>query len=219
MKKYIEDLAQTTLFAGIKKENIEKLLSCIHAKVVKYRKDELIIEEGNKIYNFGIMLSGHGRAFKIDATGKIIIITLLQKGSEIGVILAASFNHKSPVSVQAQEDLCVLSIPYDGLITRCKTNCTQHDWLLKNYINIVAEKGLLLHERIDCLLKPTAREKIMTYLVRMSREQGCRMFTIPLDRNAMSEYLNIERSSLSRELSNMKRDGLIDFQKNGFKLL
>ncbi len=219
MKNYVEDLAQTALFVGIEQENIEKLLGCIQAKVVEYKKDELIIEEGSKVYDFGIMLSGHGRAFKIDTMGRIIIITLLKKGSEIGVILAAGSNHKSPVSVQTEEDLSVLSVPFDGLITRCKNNCPQHDRLLRNYINIVAEKGMVLHERIDCLLKPTVREKIMTYLVRVSREQGCRTIAIPFDRYAMSEYLNIERSALSRELSKMKRDGLIDFHKSEFKLL
>ncbi len=219
MEKYIEDLTKTTLFSGIEQHDLKKLLTCIHARVVGYKKNELIVEQGSKVYDFGIMLSGHGRTFKVDAMGKVIIITLLKKYSEIGVILAASFDHKSPVSVQAQEDLSVLSIPYDGLITGCKYNCTQHNRLLRNYINIVAERGLVLHERIDCLLKPTIREKILSYLTRVSYEQNSRTFFVPVDRYAMSEYLNIERSALSRELSKMKWDGIIEFYKNTFKLL
>ena len=90
---------------------------------------------------------------------------------------------------------------------------------MKNYISIVAEKGLVLHERINCLLKPTVREKIMAYLLRVSREQARSSFQIPLNRNAMAEYLNVERSALSRELSGMKRDGLIDYHRNHFTLL
>jgi len=219
MEKYIEDLTKTTLFSGIEQLDMKKLLACIQARIVGYKKNELIVEQGSKVYNFGIMLSGHGRAFKVDTMGKVIIITLLQKYSEIGVILAASFDHKSPVSVQAQEDLSVLLIPYDGLITRCKKNCPQHDRLLRNYINIVAERGLVLHERIDCLLKPTVREKILSYLTRVSCEQNSRTIFVPIDRYAMSEYLNIERSALSRELSQMKRDEIIDFHKNVFKLM
>lgn len=115
--------------------------------------------------------------------GFVRIITLLKKGSEIGVILAASSDHKSPVTVEAQDDV------------------------------------LVLHERIDCLLRPTIREKILTYLWWMSREQQKRTFTIPMNRNAMAEYLNVERSALSRELSYMKRDGVIDYHKNTFRLL
>ena len=218
MTEYIKDLAQTKLFSGIGSEEITRLLDCIHARLAHYSKGETIIEESSRVYDFGVMLSGHGRSIKWDASDKVIIITLLQRGSELGVLLAANPEHESPVSVQAQDDATVLHIPYDCLVARCKKACPSHETLLKNYIGIVAEKGLVLHERISCLLKPTLREKIMTYLLRVSREQRSRTFSIPLNRNAMSEYLNIERSALSRELSYMKRDGLIEYHRNSFKL-
>lgn len=214
-----EDLAQTKLFSGIIPEEIAGLLNCIHARCVQYSKDEMIIEEGSRVHEFGVMLSGHGRSIKWDASDRLIIITLLQKGSEIGVLLAASPEHESPVSVQAQEDVSVLLIPYDRLLTRCARACPKHERLLRNYIGIVVEKGLVLHERINCLLKPTLRDKILTYLLRVSREQQSRTVSLPMNRNAMAEYLNIERSALSRELSFMKRDGLIDYQKNKFNIL
>ena len=217
--EHIEFLAQTNLFSGIKPKEIAGLLHCVNARSVQYAKDEMIIEEGSKVYDFGVMLSGNGRSIKWDASDKLIIITLLEKGSEIGVLLAANPGHESPVSVQAQDDVSVLLIPYDRLITRCKKACPKHEILLRNYIGIVAEKGLVLHERINCLLKPTVREKILTYLLGVSREQQSRTFSIPLNRNAMSEYLNIERSALSRELFYMKRDGLIDYYRNSFRLL
>ena len=149
----------------------------------------------------------------------MVIITLLKEGSEIGVILAASLHQKSPVSVEAVEDVTVLLIPFESVLARCEKSCPQHETLLRNYLHIIAEKGLILHERIDCLLKPTVREKIMAYLLRISHEQKSRILKTPLDRNAMAEYLNIDRSALSRELSRMRRDGLIDYHKSSFKLL
>jgi len=218
MREYINDLALTSLFSGIEPDEIAGLLGCINAKRVEYAKDEFIIEEGSMIYDFGVMLSGHGRSIKWEATDRLIIITLLKKGSEIGVMLAASPEHKSPVSVQALGAASVLLIPFDRVFARCGRACPRHDRLLRNYINIVAEKGLVLHDRIDCLLKPTVREKILTYLTRVSREEQSRTFSIPVNRNVMAEYLNIERSALSRELSNMKKDGLIDYHKNTFML-
>jgi CRP-like cAMP-binding protein len=218
MNELIEDLRQTKLFLGIEPHEIEGLLDCLCTKRVDYAKGDYIIEEGSKVYDFGIILSGHGRAIKWDPSGRLIIITLLKKGSEIGVILAASLDHRSPVTVQAQDDVSVLQIPFERVLTRCEKACPCHDKLLRNYINIVAEKGLVLHERIDCLLRPTVREKILAYLLRVSHEQQKSIFTIPMNRNAMAEYLNVERSALSRELSNMKRDGLIDYHKNSFRL-
>lgn len=219
MNEYIEDLKQTNLFLNIEPQDIERLLDCLCTKRVDYAKGDFIIEEGSKVYDFGIMLSGHGRAIKWDASDRLIIITLLQKGSEIGVILAASPDHKSPVTVQAQDDVSVLLISFERVLTRCEKACPRHDKLLRNYINVVAEKGIVLHERIDCLMRSTIREKVMTYLMRLSQEQQERTFTIPMNRNEMAEYLNVERSALSRELSNMKRDGIIDYHKDTFRLL
>lgn len=219
MNEYIEDLKQTNLFLDIEPQDIDGLLDCLCTKCTHYVKGDYIIEEGNKIYDFGIVLSGHGRAIKWDPSDRLIVITLLKKGSEIGVILAASLDHKSPVTVQAQDDVLVLQIPFERVLTRCEKACPRHDKLLRNYINIVAEKGLVLHERIDCLLRPTIREKILTYLLRVSSEQQKRIFTIPMNRNVMAEYLNVERSALSRELSYMKRDGIIDYHKNSFRLI
>ena len=219
MNEFIEDLKQTNLFLGIEPQEIDGLLHCLCTKYTRYEKGDIIIEEGNKVYDFGIILSGHGRAIKWDASDRLIIISLLKKGSEIGVILAASLDHKSPVTVQAQDDVLALQIPFERVLTRCEKACPWHEKLLRNYINIVAEKGLVLHERIDCLLRPTIREKVLTYLWRISREQQKRTFTIPMNRNAMAEYLNVERSALSRELSYMKRDGIIDYHKNSFRLI
>ena len=177
MEDFVEDLAQTKLFCGIEPKEIAGLLACLQARSAQYTKDEMIIEDGSHVSEFGIILSGHGRSVKWDASDKLIIITLLQKCSEIGVLLAASPEHESPVSVQAQDDVSVLFISYDCLIARCKRACPRHETLLRNYIGVVAEKGLVLHERISCLLKPTLREKIMTYLMRVSREQRSRTFS------------------------------------------
>jgi len=219
MKEYIRDLAKTNLFSGIEPDKIISLLDCIQARCVEYKKDAFIIEEGSTVYDFGIILSGHAQAVKWDISNRLIIITLLKKGSETGVILAASLDHKSPVTLQAKDDVSILLIPFDSVFARCSKSCPWHDKLLRNYVGIVAEKGLILHERIDCLLKSTVRKKIFAYLTRISNEQQAWMFTIPLNRNEMAEYLNVERSALSRELSNMKKEGLIDYHKNCFKLL
>lgn len=219
MNEFINDLIHTDLFNGISPNALSHLLNCIDAKVIQYEKDDYIIEEGDYVYDFGIILSGKARSIKWYAENQQTIITLLKKNSEIGVLIAASIDHKSPVSVQAQSDVTVLFIPFSKIITRCSKGCLCHDKLLQNYINIVAQKGLILHERIDCLLKPSIREKVISYLFHLYSKNKCATFDIPLNRNEMAEYLNVERSALSRELSNMKKDGLIDYRKNNFTLL
>lgn len=222
MKSYdnynIQNLTESRLFANISREDIHRLLSCLQARWMTYHEETIVVREGDCIRDFGILLSENGCSFRTDGDGRTVTITLLQKGSEIGVILAASPGHKSPVSVEVQKGASILFISYPNMMNNCTRNCTCHKQLLQNFIGIVAEKGLVLHERINCLLKPSVREKIMTYLTRMAQESGQQIFTIPLDRNSMAEYLNIERTALSRELSRMKKDGILDFHKSTFHL-
>lgn len=218
MKDYLNDLSKMKLFSGMKTDEIEKLLDLLQAKLVRYTNEEFIIEEGDNIHTFGIILSGHARSIKWDTSDRIIILTLLEKGSEIGIMLAAQPEKESPVYVQALDDVTVLQISYDSMFTNPVKACLKYETLMRNYIAIVAEKGILLHERITCLTKTTAREKILTYLYEISHKQKSSVIQIPLNRNTLSEYLNIERSALSRELSNMKKDGLIDYHLNTFKL-
>jgi CRP-like cAMP-binding protein len=149
----------------------------------------------------------------------VIILTLLEPGGEFGVLVAARTGSTSPVTVQAQDDVSVLFLPFQRLVSPCGRGCGSHETLLRNYIGVLADKGLELHERINCLLRPSAREKILVYLHRVSHEQGSQTISLPFNRNEMASYLNIERSALSRELSAMKRDGLIEYHRNTFRVL
>ncbi|MCL2752759.1 MAG: Crp/Fnr family transcriptional regulator [Defluviitaleaceae bacterium] len=206
----------TDLFHGIAETDLPRLLKCINARTVHYKKDELIIEEGSVATEFGIVVSGQARSIKWDLSGRLIILTFIEQNSVIGVMVAAREGHISPVSVQATTDSTITLISFERLLARCKGNCAGHEQLLRNYINAVADKGLELHERINCLLKPTVRDKILTFLQRTSKEQQSSSFTIPMNRNVMAEYLNVDRAALSRELSRMKKEGLIDYHKNWF---
>lgn len=219
MEEYIKILKSNSLFYGIDENKIKFILKCMDAKCAQYQKDEFIISEGSTVRNIGIVLSGHGESIKHDVSGKTSIITLLKPGSFIGVLLSGSRDRKSPVAVQAQDNLKVLFINIEKIIKGCRKHCTDHQKLLRNYISAISEKALILHDRNDCLIKPTVRQKILTYLKRISKENESTTFTIPLDRAKMAEYINVDRSALSRELSKMKKDGIIDYYKNSFKFL
>lgn len=219
MDKHIEILSKTALFSGYIEKDIPPLLKSVNARLVNYDRDELIIHEGDNVECFGLLLCGEGHTFIEDPDGRHIIMTLLSPGSEISVMLASSPNHMSPVSVQVRKNSVVLLIPFKKIISCCDSNCPGHAKLIRNFIGIVAEKGLALHERLNCLLKPTVREKILSFLIKISEERNNCNFTIPMDRAELARYLNVDRSALSRELSRMKKDGLIDYYKNSFKML
>lgn len=217
--KNLDTLCQSRLFAGISPDDIPHMLTCLSATQKEYAKDEMVVREGDFVDDVGIILQGRAQSTKLSVTGKKIIVSLHYPGGYTAVLTAASRGRRCPMSVQAIEPLEVLFIPVQNILSCCTRLCTAHEQLLGNLFDSIAERALELHDRNDCLIMPTIRDKVFTYLTRVMREAGTETFTIPFNREAMAEYLDVDRSALSRELAWMKRDGLIDFYRNEFKLL
>lgn len=215
--EYIKVLERSPLFNGIPRVDIKVVLECLSASVREYGKGGVILREGEANDDIGILLSGSARSVKTDVNGKLVIVTMLWPGDYIGVLLAASRGRKSPVTVEALCGLSVLFIPVSRMLER--SDCPHHPALLGNLLDGLAEKALVLHDRNDCLIKPTIRAKVLTFLEREAQRAHSRSLCIAMDRGAMAEYLDVDRSALSRELAWMKRDGIIDYDKNWFKLL
>lgn len=216
-------LTRCPLFHGIEKEKLKEMLSCLHARRETFAPGDFLLREGDRAQEVGLVLSGRGRSLIEDSLGEPVVLSLLSPGSLMGVFLAASRDHKSPVSIQAQEELTALFFPGDALSSPCSNNCPEHGVLVRNYLSSLAEKSLVLNSRISCLARRTVREKVLAYLTQTALQKGVdspgEEFSVPLDRSAMAAYLNIDRTALSRELSRMKQEGLIDFHKDRFRLL
>lgn len=207
------------LFAGISPEKLTEMLHCLPARRAAFSQGEFLLREGDTVNDVGLVLSGHAVSLRTDGQGAPLLLTSLESGSFVGILVAGSRERKSPVSVQAKTPLAVLFFPAGALISPCGKNCPEHRRLTENLLACMAEKSLSLNDRIDCLVRRGVREKILVYLRHMAKARGSREFFIPLDREAMAGYLNVERTALSRELSRMKAEGLLEYRKNFFRLL
>ena len=94
-----------------------------------------------------------------------------------------------------------------------------HHRLIGNMVRIIANKNRDLMRKVEVVSKRTIREKVLTYLSIQAQIQGVRYFEIPLGRVELAEYLCVDRSALTRELAKMKEDGLIDYDRNSFRML
>ena len=93
------------------------------------------------------------------------------------------------------------------------------DWALSNrFISALATRTLHMNQRIQILSRNTLRMKLTTFLSQYAAAQGD-SFTVPFDRASMANFLGADRSALSRELSNMRREGIIDYHHNWFRIL
>ncbi|MCL2634330.1 MAG: Crp/Fnr family transcriptional regulator [Oscillospiraceae bacterium] len=214
------DMERLPLFDGLNRVEIRNVYECFGGEIREYAKGEIVIHEGDEVKRFGVVLGGQAHSLKNDVSGKSYIVTVLREGGYIGILLAGSAGRRSPVTVVATDRLTVMFLPFNKLVRLCNKNCSVHARVILNFIGGISQKAMLLHERNDCLIKTTIREKVMTYLTIQS--QGISMgkpFEIPLDREELAQYLNVDRSALSRELSKMKKENIIDYYKSTFRII
>ncbi len=207
------------LFDGIgSTEDLLSLLSAVGARVAHYSKHRVILAEDAVTSDIGIVLFGRAQASRLEPSGQRFIQAELRAGSVFGNVLAVGGHQKSPVTLKATETVTILLIPFDQILSHLDLDSKKRSQLLRNILKIVSAKYFELQERLVCITKPTLREKILYYLSSVSKQENSRVFEIPFNREAFADYLHAERSALSRELSAMKKDGILDYYKNSFTL-
>ncbi len=215
---YITLLSRTSLFAGIAPQQISQLLEALHPVRRNYQKGDLLLQYGDTCSALGIVLSGRIEAWHPLPDGHRIPAAQMEPGGIFGDILAGS-NQKSPVTVQMVAAGEVLFIPYSYLLAFSPVCAQAHTQLLQNLMKAISAKYFSLMDRLELLTLKSLRAKICAYLLHYAQQANADTFTVPYSRAAMAEYLACERSALSRELSRMQAEGLIETYKSSFKLL
>ncbi len=216
MKKYLSLLLSTSLFEGLTADELCDLLVQLHAAVRSYGKGEALVTAGAPSRRVGIVLKGILEAYRTAPDGAAVPITSMGPGGIFGDVLGGS-SLDSPVTVCAAEPCKVLLLPYEQLLLASENSARQR--VLQNLVRTISDKYFLLSHRVDLLVLKSLRAKVSAYLLGEAERAGSMTFTIPFSRTKLADYLNCDRSALSRELSRMQRDGLLDTYKSSFKLL
>ena len=136
-----------------------------------------------------------------------------------GEVFACASVKEMPVSVYAAEKSSVMLLDFKRLLTTCSNACPFHSKVIQNLLQIVSEKALALNKRIEIMSKRSIRDKLICYLTMEYERTRKLQFAIPFNRQQLADYLCVERSALSAEMSRMKKEGIIDYRKNEFWLL
>lgn len=217
-KIFSQSLERCPMFNNIDEKEIIEFLECSGAYIKEFAKGQVIISQGDKIDKIGIMLCGKAQAVKISVGGNEILAAKILNGQMFADLLAASEGNESPVTIKALESSKACFIPWKSVLFRCEKNCTRHTTILENLIIIFSHKFFELFDRIDCLTARKLEDKIIT-LLEKNKKPNNNIIILPFDREGMANYLGIDRSALSRELSKMKKDGIIRYYKNEFIIL
>ena len=219
LKKYLEILKKCPLFSEIEDENLLKMLVCLGARIISFDKKYTIFAEGMEAKQIGIVLSGEAQIIQIDYFGNRSILGTAAACDVFGEAFAAAEVKSLPISVIASEPCEVMLIDCSRILGTCGNNCGFHRQLIYNLMKALATKNLLFYQRIEITSKRTTREKLMAYLMLSAKRAGKSSFDIPFDRQELADYLEVDRSGLSAEISKLRHEGIIDCKKNSFTLL
>lgn len=218
MKKYYKQLLSTPLFSGIEEKELSAMLGCMEAEVISVSKNEPVFLEGDDAGFFGIVLEGTVQIVKDDFYGNRSILTYAEPGELFGEAFACGDVEKMPVSGYAAKDSRILLLSCTKMLTVCSSACSFHNRIIKNLLTAVANRNLNLNQKISVMSHKTTKEKLMAYLLDQAKKAGKPEFTIPLDRQALADYLGVERSAMSAELGKLRKAGILDTKGAYFHL-
>lgn len=212
-------VAECPLFRQIDPKDLAAMLKCLSAREITAQRGEFIETTSDGKPLMGVVLAGSVEMISEDYFGKKSILTVLRVGNLFGETYSCLQARNRAVAFQVRDDCRVLILDYDRILHACKLVCRFHHRMIENMVELIAEKNLELIEKLEVTSRTSIREKLLTYLTRQAERAGCLTFTIPMGRTELAEYLCTDRSAMTRELSKMREEGLIAFDKRTFTLL
>lgn len=192
-----EEIEGSKLFLSMDNEQILRFLECSKPLIRSFSAKEIILEQGEPQKELLIFLEGSAELYKNDFDG-----------------------NRSPFTVEAVEECRVMYIGKDLFYRPCSNVCPTHQRLIQNMLALLANQAALLDKKIEYLTTKSLRKKIARFLLEESaKNQDADLFEIPLNREALAEYFDVQRPSLSREMTRMKEERIIDFHRRTFRLL
>ena len=219
MQNYHAVLEQCPLFDGISMEELVLLMGCLGARKMEVSKGQSVFREGDAATNLGIVLRGAVQMVREDYYGNRSIVAHIGPGELFGESYACAGIAAFPISVVADENSEVMLIDCKRITVSCCNACTFHNRIIFNMLRLVAGKNLVFDQKIQVTSKRTTREKLMTYLLNQAKLLNSNSFTIPYDRQELADYLEVDRSGLSAEISKLRREGILESERNKFTIL
>lgn len=218
VQKYIDLLRNSKIFSNTGDSDIVRLLERAEAVHRSYKKGEIILADGTKTEKAGFLLTGSAVISKDDFWGNRNILARITGGSMFAETFALLHDAAVNVNVTAEQDCTVLWLRLGAVAALAGTDRAA-GMLSNRIINDLAYKNLRFNEKITHMSRRTTALKLMSYLSAEAAKAGSDEFTIPFDRKGLADYLSVERSAMSAELSKLRAAGMIEYRKNKFRLI
>lgn len=212
-------LSKTLLFRGISPQEIETMMGCLRGVTKKYARGSIIYHAGDTLNSMGMVLTGSVSIENDDIWGNKSILDKVGPGQVFAETYACLPGEPLMVNIVASEPTEILFMNTDCMFTVCSHACGFHNKLIRNMLTISAQKSLNLSRRILHTSSKTIRGRLLSYLSFQATQHGSREFEIPFNRQQLADYLSVDRSAMSNELSKMQKEGMIKSDRNHFTIL
>ena len=219
MKDFFDILRECPLFDRIGDESLKEMLGCLNAKERSYKKGDAVFAEGDKAKYLGIVLEGNVQLVRVDYYGNRSILANIEPPQLFGEAFACAGLKSLPVDAVAAADTKILLLDAQRIARPCGNACPCHGQTILNLLHIFAKKNLVLHQKIEITSKRSTREKLMTYLLLQAKNAKSHTFTVPYDRQELADYLEVDRSGLSTEISKLRNEKVLECRRSTFTLL
>lgn len=195
------------LFNNISEEEFQKIYKCFNIRNIFFKKEQNILSNIQNAGTIGIVISGDAQLVRLDYNGTRTLLQEYSSGDVFGGIFSNISNGE--ISIQAKTDSEILFLDYDHIINRCKKNCSFHNTIIQNMIQILSKRIYKQNERIEVLTKRSIRDKLLEYFHTLAKKTSSKTIYLPFTYTDLADYLSIDRAAMMREIKNLKDDGII----------
>jgi CRP-like cAMP-binding protein len=212
--QYLESVINSGLFKELKKTDYMDAFEQLKISGRSYKSGETIFFEGDIIDKFCIVNKGSARSEKTYLNGEVHIVDIFEEGAVFGLAVAASRSRITAVDFISNEETTVVFVSMHSIQKNKYAN-----ELSKVLTYMLADSNIKMSNKIEILAERGLRDRIMVYLHVLQAKSGTDTVMIKMSREQLAQFLCVNRSALSNELSKMKKEGLIDFKGPRFTIL
>ena len=209
-------LVPSPLFLGLSPADLDALAAAGLLRQKTFAKHTVIVRAGSRVQEIGVVVQGTVHIENLDLWGTKSILSSISAGQAFAETYAFCGDALMVDAVAAED--CTVLLLSTRVLSDARVSPAVRDTLLRNLLAVSMRKSLSLSQRIFCTTPKTVRGRLLTYFSAQAAKAGGLEFDVPFNRQQMADYLNLDRSALSKELCKMRDEGLLEFEKNHFRL-
>lgn len=215
MQKHESLLSQAILLQELNPKDIRGYIKEGLFKIKSYKENTVIHFEGEPCTKLEIILSGEVAVERLDESGGLLTIAKFIDDDILGGNLLFSKTPSFPMTITAHKPSTIVEIEKELLFKLFVENPS----FLRKYLEYVSDHTSILGFKIKHYVKKTIRENLMSFLNHECEKRNSKRIELNMTKKALADIIGVQRTSLSRELAKMQKDGLIVFDSESITLL